>query len=207
MEMGLLMNKTLTSLNPAQIIAGELRERLMNHPIYTKNKGIFYKDVVQTFLEWYQRARYEEFIFVLAEALVGYQFYLPAFLYFRGRIYRAGFLHFHERDLVRGLIVFAKPDFQIPEDEYSLTWRRVLLYIAAMYHVKKESSYENAILDHPCKEDEPKEELLKAIPRSPGVPFNILVRFSLYIARKIYINYLLHKMLLQAHTRLWHTYC
>ena len=32
-------------------------------------------------------------------------FYLPAFLDFRGRIYRSGILHFHERDLARSLIL------------------------------------------------------------------------------------------------------
>ncbi|KAL0386617.1 UNVERIFIED_CONTAM: putative DNA-directed RNA polymerase [Sesamum latifolium] len=37
----------------------------------------------------------------------GYQFYLPSFIDFRGRIYRSGILHFHERDLARSLIVFA----------------------------------------------------------------------------------------------------
>ena len=55
-----------------------------------------------------QRARYEEFVLMLASAYNGYQFYLPAFMDFRGRIYRSGVLHFHERDLARSLIVFAR---------------------------------------------------------------------------------------------------
>ncbi|KAL2905158.1 putative DNA-directed RNA polymerase [Bienertia sinuspersici] len=49
-------------------------------------------------------ARYKDFIFELASAYAGYQLYLPAFLDFRGRIYRCGILHFHERDLARSLI-------------------------------------------------------------------------------------------------------
>ena len=48
-----------------------------------------------------------QFIIKLATAYNGYRFYLPAFLDFRGRIYRSGILHFHERDLARSLLVFA----------------------------------------------------------------------------------------------------
>ncbi|NP_064021.1 orf670 (mitochondrion) [Beta vulgaris subsp. vulgaris] len=53
-----------------------------------------------------QRARYERTVIETASAYVGYTFYLPAFLDFRGRIYRSGILHFHERDLARSLILF-----------------------------------------------------------------------------------------------------
>lgn len=45
-----------------------------------------------------QRARYEDFVITLASA---YELDLPAFIDFRGRIYRSGVLHFHERDLAR----------------------------------------------------------------------------------------------------------
>jgi DNA-directed RNA polymerase len=54
-----------------------------------------------------QRARYEDLIIKLVSAYEDYVFYLPAFMDFRGRIYRSGMLNFHERDLVRSLIVFA----------------------------------------------------------------------------------------------------
>ncbi|KAL5784401.1 hypothetical protein ACOSQ2_006793 [Xanthoceras sorbifolium] len=54
-----------------------------------------------------KRARYEQLIIKQAIAYDGYHFYLPAFLDFRGRIFYRGVLHFHERDLVRSLIVFA----------------------------------------------------------------------------------------------------
>jgi DNA-directed RNA polymerase len=57
--------------------------------------------------EFVQKARYEDFIIGLVSAYEDYVFYLPAFMDFRGRIYRAGILHFHERDLARSLIVFA----------------------------------------------------------------------------------------------------
>jgi DNA-directed RNA polymerase len=57
-----------------------------------------------------QRARYEKFIIRLASAYDGYTFDLPAFIDFRGRIYRTGILHFHERDLARSLILFYQRD-------------------------------------------------------------------------------------------------
>lgn len=64
-----------------------------------------------------QCARYEDFVITLASAYEGYSFYLPAFMDFRGRIYRSGVLHFHERDLARSLIQF--------ESHYNITKRKV----------------------------------------------------------------------------------
>jgi len=56
-----------------------------------------------------QSACYEQYLLQLAEALCGYKIYFPCFLDFRGRNYRYGPFHFHERDLVRSLILFAHP--------------------------------------------------------------------------------------------------
>ncbi|KVH88383.1 hypothetical protein Ccrd_023954 [Cynara cardunculus var. scolymus] len=53
-----------------------------------------YKDYTRTFSK-------------LVTTYEGYKFYLPAFLDFRGRIYRCGVLHLHERDLARSLIQFS----------------------------------------------------------------------------------------------------
>ena len=72
----------------------EVINKLCNELLQTLNKNI-------------QRSRYEKLIIKLAIAYDGYHFYLPAFLDFRGRIYRSGVLHFHERDLARSLSVFA----------------------------------------------------------------------------------------------------
>lgn len=65
-----------------------------------------FPSLFQTLLKRIQRARSESFILNLAEAYDGYKFYLPAFLDFRGRIYRSGILHFHERDIAISLILF-----------------------------------------------------------------------------------------------------
>jgi DNA-directed RNA polymerase len=54
-----------------------------------------------------QRARCEEFLINIADAFDGYELWFPAFVDFRGRIYRTGFQHFHERDLARSLILFS----------------------------------------------------------------------------------------------------
>lgn len=48
-----------------------------------------------------QRARYENLVFLIAEAYSGSSFSLPAF------VDRSGILHFHERDLARSLLMFA----------------------------------------------------------------------------------------------------
>ncbi|KAK8491911.1 hypothetical protein V6N11_080504 [Hibiscus sabdariffa] len=47
-----------------------------------------YQDGNQEKKEGMERARFEQFILKLAKALDGYKFYLPAYLDFRGRIYR-----------------------------------------------------------------------------------------------------------------------
>jgi DNA-directed RNA polymerase len=52
-----------------------------------------------------QIASCEQVFLYLAESLEGSNIYFPAFLYFRGRIYRSGLLHFHERDLSRSLVM------------------------------------------------------------------------------------------------------
>lgn len=101
---GLLMPKILTRMNILKV-APYLREIYMNDKRI--QKILSYSDLLQILSNFIQRASYDNFIIKLATAYDGYDFYLPAFLDFRGRIYRSGVLHFHERDLARSLIVFA----------------------------------------------------------------------------------------------------
>ena len=56
-----------------------------------------------------QQARYERFLLELAKAYDGYQLDFPAFIYFRGRIYQSGILHFPEKDIVKSMICFYPP--------------------------------------------------------------------------------------------------
>ena len=89
-----------------------------------------------------QRTRYEEFVLNLAKAYRGYKFYLPAFMDFRGRIYRAGVLHFHERDLAKSLIIFSS-DGKAPniseEEQFRL---RGILAAATAFKYKKFKNFE-----------------------------------------------------------------
>nr|GMD46983.1 DNA-dependent RNA polymerase [Ipomoea batatas] len=101
---GLLMPKFLEELNIREVYPF-LREYHMKHEII--NKEFSFNDLLNSVIKNIQRSRYERLILNLASAYNGYKFYLPAFLDFRGRIYRSGILHFHERDLARSLIVFA----------------------------------------------------------------------------------------------------
>ncbi|XP_060201843.1 probable DNA-directed RNA polymerase [Lycium barbarum] len=73
----------------------------------------------------------------LAKAYKGYKIDLPAFLDFRGRIYRCGLLHFHECDLSRSLINFAfsNPEMPANSDE---------VIEALLYHYKSYPSLEEA---------------------------------------------------------------
>lgn len=66
-----------------------------------------YNTLLQTLFLRVQRARYEDFVITLASAYERYKIYMPAFMDFRGRIYRSGVLHFHERDSSQSLILFS----------------------------------------------------------------------------------------------------
>jgi len=90
-----------------------------------------------------QRACYEQFILDLAEAYEGYQFYLPSFLDFRGRIYRCGINHFHERDLARSLILFAESGPDSDKPNFNPYIRRHLK-ISAAFHYKSFETYNDA---------------------------------------------------------------
>ena len=103
-EYGLLMPRFLASIN-IKDVSRILRELHMKDEVI--NKLCSFNELLNTICKNIQRARYEKLIIDLAIAYEGFDFYLPAFLDFRGRIYRCGVLHFHERDLARSLIVFA----------------------------------------------------------------------------------------------------
>nr|GEY72659.1 hypothetical protein [Tanacetum cinerariifolium] len=81
-----------------------------------------------------EQARYEKLILEMAKAYLGYDFYMPAFIDFRGRIYRSSILHFHERDLARSLIIFSDPKYKKGDEIYKI------LVTAATFHFKSFSS-------------------------------------------------------------------
>src|SRR5581483_7999524 len=98
-------------LKPKFIVDIDLKEASeILRDFYMKDSSIkeicTYNDMLHSLLKDIQQARYEKMILTLADAYSDFSFYLPAFLDFRGRIYRSGLLHFHERDLARCLIHF-----------------------------------------------------------------------------------------------------
>lgn len=120
---GLLMPKTLARANMKKM-SEVLRESYLQskeiRDIYTYEEllNILNKDV--------QRAQYESMILNLAKAFEGYQIYLPVFLDFRGRIYRSGILHLHERDLARSLLLFDTSELNLPYGPYDEDCRSIL---------------------------------------------------------------------------------
>jgi DNA-directed RNA polymerase len=85
----------------------------------------------------------------MARAYVDYKIYLPAFIDFRGRISRAGMLHFHERDLAKSLISLHNQFLTTLEDlekYYSTDYRHVtrLLEEAVGFHHHSFESREEA---------------------------------------------------------------
>lgn len=103
-ESGLLMPRFLAFMNIKEVSI-LLREFYMKDEVIKKLCS--FTELLNTIHKNIQRSRYENLILNLASAYDGYKFDLPAFLDFRGRIYRSGILHFHERDLARSLIIFS----------------------------------------------------------------------------------------------------
>lgn len=141
-QSGLLMPRILASLNISEAV---MQLRMSYLEDQSLMKEFSFKELLMEFMVRVQRARYEVFIINLASAYSGYKFYLPAFLDFRGRIYRAGVLHFHERDLARCLLVYdnigySYHDMDDKEQDHSL----FILSSAAAFHYKKFNSYNDA---------------------------------------------------------------
>lgn len=140
-ELGILMPSFLASLNLKT--ASKILKSLFLEDESIKN-NFSYPDLFDIFTKRIQRARSESFILTLASAYAGYKIYFPAFMDFRGRIYRAGVLHFHERDIARSLIVFSKlnGDSTLPKlNENSEKEKcREVLKSAVSFHYKSFSS-------------------------------------------------------------------
>ena len=90
-EVGLLVDRRLSKLN-IQKASDKLRSLYFNDEVVKKEISI--NILLNDLLKRLQQARYEDFILTLACSYKDYKFYLPAFVDFRGRIYRAGVLHF-----------------------------------------------------------------------------------------------------------------
>ena len=139
-DKGLLYPEFLASMN-IKDASGLLREyymkdeKIQNQFSFNRIFDILCKDI--------QRSRSEQFLIKLADAYDGYKFYLPAFLDFRGRIYRSGVLHFHERDLARSLILIVGDSPDTSSSRYQDILQNML--IATVYHYKSFPSYIDAI--------------------------------------------------------------
>ena len=101
---GLLMPSFLSSLNIKEM-ADKLRKFHYENPDIRGSCN--FNELLNILYGYIQRSNYEQLIVKLAIAYEGYDFYLPAFIDFRGRIYRSGVLHFHDRDLARGMLLFS----------------------------------------------------------------------------------------------------
>lgn len=145
-EAGLLSPEKLAHINMAEACL-KLRDAHFNNE-KDINKACSLDYLLAEFQRRVQRARYDDFVIKLASAYEGYTFYLPAFLDFRGRIYRAGILHFHERDLSKSLIMF-KYDFREYDScdlpPLSFTDLRDHLSISASFKYKKFDNYNEAL--------------------------------------------------------------
>ncbi len=136
-EYGYLMPRFLASMN-IKDVSSLLREFYMMDEVIKKLCS--FSELLQTLCKNIQRSRYEKLIIELAIAYDGYHFYLPAFLDFRGRIYRCGILHFHERDLARSLILFADSKSMADIQMY----KRTFLAVTA-FHYKSFVSVDDAL--------------------------------------------------------------
>lgn len=99
-QVGLLLPSWLAKVNP-HIVYDILRKELSS----IENKKFKFNNLVAILDNRIQGARHEQFIIRLVRAYQDYGFDFPAFIDFRGRIYRTGVFNFHERDFVKSLIL------------------------------------------------------------------------------------------------------
>ncbi|KAL6310585.1 hypothetical protein AAG906_019256 [Vitis piasezkii] len=160
---GLLMPGFLASLNINRAVELLRNSYLSNNDL---TQVCNYQDLLKVFLERIQRARYETFVINIASAYEGYKIYLPAFVDFRGRIYRAGVLHFHERDLARSLVLFTcnNPSGELINQNIDDKQIMFIASAAAAFHYKKFESYKDSYqwyLDHVSMKASSAESIIK----------------------------------------------
>lgn len=136
-KVGLLMPRKLVHINVKEAY-DHLRELYFRNDDIKEACSLSY--LLTELAKRVQEARYEDTIISLASAYEDYVFYLPAFMDFRGRIYRSGILHFHERDLARSLIVFAKN-----HQEGNNQLEKDIVATSAAFKYKKFPLYEKAL--------------------------------------------------------------
>lgn len=192
---GLLMPKALCIADMKKL-RDSLREFYMNNEkgiktIYSYDEvlTILYKDV--------QRARFERVTLMLSEALEGFKLYLPAFLDFRGRIYRSGILHFHERDLVRSLLIFdtlydGEGPFMDMESCLSILRRAIPYYWKSFSSYTSSEEWGQKLME--VKDNVSNSELIQFSVRAKK-PFQMLasvcaLRIEDETTRNHYLNYL-----------------
>jgi len=141
LKYGHVLPKILDSINRREGLS-----RLHAH--YMKDDDIqenfTFRELSKVLVKNITEANYQQYILQLAEAYQGYYMYFPCFMDFRGRNYRYGPFHFHERDLVRSLIVFGDPgDIQEGVDYAKLAHNHMVA--TAFHFVKNSPNYSTAI--------------------------------------------------------------
>ncbi|XP_051115576.1 probable DNA-directed RNA polymerase [Andrographis paniculata] len=138
---GLLMPELLARVNPKKALD------LMRSFYFQNLEGIQEKNSLESLLMEVsvkiQQAFTEGLILQVASAYEGYDFYLPAFLDFRGRIYRSGILHFHERDLAKSLLLFSQTGRVF--NNTSFPESRDIIETSTAFKYQKFMNYEEAL--------------------------------------------------------------
>lgn len=152
---GLVMSRSLAYVNIVEA-TNTIRKFFKDARFENLKKSFKVDELITILHKNIQRATFEQATLKLAESLVGYRFYLPVYLDFRGRNYRRGVFHFHERDFMRSLFLFADPyndDDDISEEGLELKWNQNMwvsndeiscIRASTAFHQKKFSSYNEA---------------------------------------------------------------
>lgn len=135
-ELGLLADSKMCHVN-ANTYVTNLRAEAMN-----QNSDFDYKSVLANAVEEINRAKWENARLELFSMLKGLKYYFPAFVDFRGRIYRTGLISPHERVMIRALSCFAWEKVCSPE-EHEKCRRVLILYLG--HQIKRCHTHEEAI--------------------------------------------------------------
>ncbi|XP_019435869.1 PREDICTED: uncharacterized protein LOC109342314 [Lupinus angustifolius] len=134
---GLMMPRILAHVNLKEANDHLRISYFLNKPI---KSTCSLSDLLKELAKQMQAARYDDLIIRLASAYEDFVFYLPAFMDFRGRIYRSGILHFHERDLSKSLLIFSNNP-----QEGSNMFTKDIVSSSAAFKYKKFYHYDDAL--------------------------------------------------------------
>nr|QKQ14700.1 DNA-dependent RNA polymerase [Zygnema circumcarinatum] len=135
-ELGLLMPTSLCDVDLVRLVNEKRNAALKEGGKLSQYNSIYTQCKQEHYLARWERSRFQ-----LCEMLRGLRYYFPAFVDFRGRIYRTGLISLHERELIRSITCFSWEYKCSPEEKQQCS---EVLQTYVGHHIRKWKSNKEA---------------------------------------------------------------